>query len=296
MVNERVAFVDMPLEAIPLHDLENRDGSKTAIFLDGRNRKVMNTACQAEYEIVAGTGLFSVWQNGQKETFQVMPGDKVAIPANTAYQDNGKMIMVSRCKPAFDPNQVKFLPEADTTKQPVRLLHRVVLKSETDSVELKQFVPEDAEEMFRLIDFDRQHLSQFEDDTAIKYQTVEDARDSIIYPKSPCKFRFGVWDKDAMVGSINLTMLSIDHAESGSWIGKAHLGNNYAFRARQLLTEFGFNQLHINKIVSKIAVGNIASRKSVEKSGYSHTGKVEEDGSQKWLFALGNPTTNNTRG
>ncbi len=277
-----------------MHGHESKGGSKTAIFLDGRNRKVMNTVCKAEYEVVAGTGLFSIWQDGQKDTFQVMPGDKVAIPANTAYQDNGKMIMISRCQPAFDPNQVKFLPEDDTAKQPVRLPHRVILKSEADSVELKQFVPEDAEEMFRLIDFDRKHLSQFEDDTARKYQTVEDARDSIIYPRSPCKFRFGIWDKSVMVGSVNLTMLSLDHAESGSWIGKAHFGNNYTFRARQLLTDFGFNQLHINKIISKIAVGSIASRKSVEKSGYSYIGKVEEDGSQKWLFELRNLRAKNT--
>lgn len=116
------------------------------------------------------------------------------------------------------------------------------------------------------------------DETAEKYQTVQDVIDSIEHPSNPKKLRFGIWDGNTMVGSNNLTPLD-DHGyavESGSWVGKKFIGHHYAARGRELLINLAFSQLSYQLIVSEIAVGNEASRKSVEKSGFQLKGTVQK--------------------
>jgi len=166
--------------------------------------------------------------------------------------------------------------------------NRIILRSEDDSIILKQLIPDDAEGYFQLVDSDRAHLSQYGDDTAGKYPTVELVLESIVHPKNPDKYRFGIWDGETMVGSVNLTPLEGNRAESGSWIGKDHTGHNYAARARKLLIDFAFHQLGIEELISKIVIGNFSSRRSVEKSGYLYAGDIEEDGKKEWLFSLKN--------
>ena len=177
--------------------------------------------------------------------------------------------------------------DQDTPKQEEHLTPtgRVILKSEGESVVLKQLIPEDAENYFRLVDSDRAHLSQLDDTTAAKYPTVESVRESIVQPTNPDKYRFGIWDGDTMVGSDNLTPVAENRAELGTWIAKKYVGNRYAGRARKLLVDFAFNQLHLDEVFCEITIGNGASRKSVERSGFNFTG--EHDG--KWTYTLENP-------
>ncbi len=161
---------------------------------------------------------------------------------------------------------------------------RIEVTTPNDTVAIRQLVPEDAESYFGLIEFDRAHLSQSyhgeePDGTAQKYLTVEAVLESIVHP-DPDKHRFGIWDGDTMVGTSNLTIVNATTAESGSWVGAEHKGHHYAARARSLLLEFAFNNLGLERVLSFVHVGNEASRKSVEKTGYELTG--EEDG--QWVF------------
>ena len=120
---------------------------------------------------------------------------------------------------------------------------------------------------------------------------MDAVRESITKPGNPCKFRFGIWDKGVMVGSNNLTPLGDNRAEVGSWVAKGHLGQNYAARARALLVDYAFKQLQLGELVSEITVGNVLSRRSVEKSGFKlvDTFKDEGSGVLKWKFVLKNP-------
>jgi len=165
------------------------------------------------------------------------------------------------------------------------ILHRsgrIILRSEDDSVLLMELIPDDAESYFQLVNSDRQHLSQHGDDTASKYPSVDSVRESILQPKNPSKYRFGIWDGDIMVGSDNLTPVDSHRAELGSWIAKKYIGNRYAGRGRKLLVEFAFSQLQLDEVFCEITTGNVASRKSVERSGFTLTG--EHDG--KWTYTL----------
>lgn len=163
---------------------------------------------------------------------------------------------------------------------------RVILRSDNDSVVLKQLVSDDAQRYFDLVDSDRPHLSQHGDRTAKKYQTVKEVQDSIIPPEDhPIKYRFGIWDGDVMVGSDNLTPAGDNRAELGSWVAKGYTGHNYAARARKLLVDFAFNQLKLDEVFCKIVVGNLPSQASVISSGF--TFREEKDG--EWIYTLSRP-------
>ena len=163
---------------------------------------------------------------------------------------------------------------------------RIILKNEKDTVELRQIILEDAANYFKLVDSDRAHLSQHGDETAKKYSTVESVENSILKPSNPDKYRFGIWDKDIMVGSNNLTLEENGRAELGSWVAKKHTGNRYAHRARKLLLDFAFNNLDLDEVYCEIVIGNIPSKKSVERSGLKLSPKKKKG---KWIYSLKNP-------
>jgi RimJ/RimL family protein N-acetyltransferase len=155
------------------------------------------------------------------------------------------------------------------------------------SLSLKQFTLEDAQTIFDLINADREHLSQFGDETADKYKTEEDVLRSIEEPANPNKLRFGIWDDTSMVGSINIT--TSKHyggiAEIGYWVGAEHTGHHYAHRATEILTKYAFENLGIDRIMATVAIGNDASMKTLERAGFKFVGLTPEK-PEAWEFRL----------
>lgn len=80
--------------------------SVTQIEIDGENKRVRNRDCDAAYYVLEGNGIFSI-EGVENEVGQ---GDIVFLPKGTAYQDSGKMKMLSIYQPPFNPDQVEFLP------------------------------------------------------------------------------------------------------------------------------------------------------------------------------------------
>lgn len=158
---------------------------------------------------------------------------------------------------------------------------RIVLTSPEDTITLKQLVHGDAVDYFGLVDEDRAHLSQHGDTTAEKYPTLESVERSIELTP-PDIYRFGIWEDEHMVGFIKLTPHQNGEIETGSWVSSKEAGNGYAHRARQIALKFAFDTLGVDKVMSEIAVGNDASRKSVERSGYVLVGEKDE----KWHYEL----------
>ncbi len=158
---------------------------------------------------------------------------------------------------------------------------RIVLRSSEDTIELKQLVHGDAVDYFALVDADRAHLSQYQDVTAQKYPTVESVEESI-ERGIPGNFRFGIWEDEHMIGLIKLARGIDGSYETGSWISSYQAGNHYAHRAREIALNFAFGPLKAKKVTSKIVVGNEASRKSVERSGY----QLVEEKNGEWHYEL----------
>lgn len=138
-------------------------------------------------------------------------------------------------------------------------------------VTLRQFVPEDAREMFDLIDRNRGQLSQFGDETSAKYPDYESALASITHPKNPNRLRFAIRDaQGVMVGSINLTPTEENpqRGEIGYWIGKESEGKGYMGRAVEALSDYGFSTLGYQTIFGEVVVGNKKSVNVLSRAGY----------------------------
>lgn len=134
---------------------------------------------------------------------------------------------------------------------------------------LKQFIVGDSKMIFDLIDRNRKHLSQFDDDTAKKYQTLQDVIDSIEKPNNPSKIRLGIWDGELYVGTINLTPIEIDkRIEVGYYLGEEFEGKGYIQRALKIVVEFALYELEYQEIFANVNSRNEKSKNSLRKVGF----------------------------
>src|SRR5581483_7917480 len=104
----------------------------------------------------------------------------------------------------------------------------------TDGIALRGLVLDDAQRYFDLIDADRGHFKYGQEVTPEKYTSVEKVIDSIEHPQAG-RTRFGIWDHDTMVGSINLSDKRPGVMEVGYWVGGEHKGHGYAQKALGLV-------------------------------------------------------------
>lgn len=146
-------------------------------------------------------------------------------------------------------------------QQPVELLV-------DEEICLRQFEEKDATEMFHLIDRNRAHLSQNVDDTASKYSTQESALKSIQQPRNPLRLRLGIWTKDGLVGSVNLTPDDSNSAEIGYYLGDKFQGRGYMTRSVNRLVEYAFEN-GINKVCARVMKDNSQSIAVLERAGFS---------------------------
>lgn len=163
------------------------------------------------------------------------------------------------------------MPEGQE-KQP--LAQPIEISSDKHQVVLRQYTPEDAEEAFALIDRNRGHLSQFGDETAAKYPTLESFRDSIVNPKNPKRLRFGIRNKEGvLVGSINVTPDEDNpqRGEIGYYLGEEYQKKGYTRQAVEFLTDYAFEHLGYQTLYGEVAEGNDTSIRVLERAGYQET-------------------------
>ena len=78
------------------------------------------------------------------------------------------------------------------------------------------------------------------------------------------------------IGNIKLGPINFIHsyADISYFIGQKDCwGNGYASEAIRLLTNFGFKKLNLHKIRAGVYASNVASQKTLEKSGYKFEAK-----------------------
>jgi RimJ/RimL family protein N-acetyltransferase len=141
------------------------------------------------------------------------------------------------------------------------------ISTERQSTFLRQLSSEaDDLAYFNAIDANRAHLSQFGDETAAKYPTLEAVIEARLHPSNPGKLRFGIWNKDTFVGSINLTPDEYNGAEIGYWLDERHTGNGYATLAARALGKYG--RKRYSMVYANVTEGNVASEAVLERAGY----------------------------
>jgi len=84
-----------------------------------------------------------------------------------------------------------------------------------------------------------------------------------------------VTEKDDLCGVIGLVLQKDVYrltAEIGYWLGEKYWGKGIATKAIELITNYGFEQLKLERIYTGVFDFNIASMKVLEKNGYKKEG------------------------
>ncbi|MDD2822867.1 MAG: GNAT family N-acetyltransferase [Candidatus Daviesbacteria bacterium] len=172
---------------------------------------------------------------------------------------------------ATEKDDVNIVKETSPHSKPL-----IEITSSDGELILKQFSPSDTQEIFELIDRNREHLSQNEEDTSDKYPTLESVEISILQPSNPDRLRFGIRDaQGTLLGSINLTPEKDNphKGEIGYYLGKEATGKGYTTKAVNLLTDYAFNHLGYQELYGIVANTNKPSQEVLRRAGYKETGK-----------------------
>ncbi len=92
----------------------------------------------------------------------------------------------------------------------------------TEKIELKMLTANNASDYFKLIDNNREYFGNFNNLDQSKYHSVQEVKDSL---RSADKIRYGVYQGDNLVGTINLQ--NIAEQERGG-------GRNRIFSCRKI--------------------------------------------------------------
>ncbi len=151
-----------------------------------------------------------------------------------------------------------------------------------DNVTLKQMIAEDAEPFFNVIDRNRDHLSQFGDETANKYPDLESYQLRMA-TQEPGEYRFGIWDQAEPVGFIKVTERAEGLAEIGYWLGSEYTGKGYMSESADALSRYAKVELGFGELIAKVVKGNSNSLKVLRGVGYDVVGENPDDTSE-WLL------------
>lgn len=140
---------------------------------------------------------------------------------------------------------------------------------ETD-VALVPLTIENAPELFNVMDTSREHLSQFGDQTADKYPTLQSLFESITQPVNPYRERYIIQANDMTVGSINAqpdgdkrTSFTI-----GYCIGAEFTGRGIATKATRLLGAELLSRAGVKYLNAYTHQDNVASQRVLRRVGF----------------------------
>lgn len=149
-------------------------------------------------------------------------------------------------------------------------------KLESNRLILRSFRQEDYKDVFQYAKDDK--VTEFL--TWESINTEEEAKDVItnIYKNSPGVFAIELKDENKCIGCIDLRLnLEYNKANFGYVLNREYWNKGYMTEALNLLLEFSFRKLKLNRIEGTYYLGNDASGKVMEKVGMRYEGKGIEE-------------------
>lgn len=145
----------------------------------------------------------------------------------------------------------------------------LVIPTEQEGVILRQLTTEaDDVAYFDAVSANRDHLSQFGDTTAGKYQTLEAVTAARL--NAGDKVRMGIWDGETFVGTVN-AIPDEEGAEIGYWLDSRHTGHGYATLATKALS--GYVAQTQPRVYAEVVEGNDLSVRVLERAGFKNTAR-----------------------
>ena len=152
-------------------------------------------------------------------------------------------------------------------------------KLHTDRLTLREFVPEDAKEVQRLVG-DREVARTlpvphpYEDGMAEEW--IASHRPAFEAAQS-VTLAVDLREDGALIGCISLLLNARDqNAELGFWIGAPYWGRGYATEAAKEVLRYGFEDLGLHRVHASHLGNNPASGKVLQKAGMSYEGTRPE--------------------
>ena len=157
-----------------------------------------------------------------------------------------------------------------------------------DDITLRMFNTDDAEELFELTIASKPYLREWLG--WLDYiEAVEDSKRNIEgringlietggRPKS-----FALMYKGALAGTIGFNDIDrgIQCGTIGYWLGQEFQGKGIMSQALEVIIEYGFRDLKLNKIEIRVAIENVKSRALPERFGFTEEGVIRD---AEWLY------------
>ncbi|GAA4513154.1 GNAT family protein [Sphingobacterium thermophilum] len=151
-----------------------------------------------------------------------------------------------------------------------------------DDIELCQLQREDAQDIYSTIDGERAFLGRWLPFVSFTQDIVDTQAyvDSIVNaPESSYEYVFTIRENGKFVGMIGLVRSDYNNkkTEIGYWMSEKSQHKGIMSRSVKALCRFAFEELHMNRIMIKCAVGNTASSNIPKRLGFTFEG-IERQG------------------
>ena len=150
-----------------------------------------------------------------------------------------------------------------------------------DELLLRSFQPDDAPELFRMVDASRQHLRHWlnwVDPTTKPEHSLQFIQQSLQQLNSQEAIALGIFKKQHIIGGIG--MHNWDHklrkAMLGYWIDKEHEGKGIVQQCMYRFINFLFEKTDLNKLEIHFVPANTRSAVVAEKLGFKTEGILRQ--------------------
>lgn len=164
---------------------------------------------------------------------------------------------------------------------PVCYNAKMDVRLQKDDILLRIFKLSEANELFQLINNNREHLGKWFH-WAESTRTLEDSQKFLQEEMDKYKggkgLYLGIWRDNKLVGVISFNYINKlnNNASIGYWLGKEYEGKGIMIAACTLLISYGFTKLKLHRIGISHAEHNERSAKLPKKLGFTHEGRFRQ--------------------
>lgn len=165
---------------------------------------------------------------------------------------------------------------------------------ETDRLILRHLLPDDLDQLFALYR-DPEIRRYFPEGTLTYAETKEELEWFLNgHPDHP---ELGLWatihkPTDQFIGRCGLLPWTIEEraeVEVAYLLAKDYWGQGLATEAARAIAQYGFEQLHLSRLICLITPGNVASEKVATKIGMAFEKAIEDSFGPALVYAMSKP-------